>query len=56
MGIRPFFYHFPKTTTERFAATGTISGKLEVSIGRKTSKLQLTVFVKTGKLQLYTLG
>jgi hypothetical protein len=54
--IRPFFYHFIKTTTERFATTGPFSGKLELSIVRKTGKLQLTTFAKTGKLQLYIWG
>jgi hypothetical protein len=56
MGIRPFFYHFPKTTTERFAATGPLSGKLDLSIVRKTGKLQLTILPKTGKLQLHIWG
>ena len=53
MRIRFLFYYFPQTTTERYATTGTYSGKLELSTGRKTGKLQLTDFAKTGKLQLH---
>jgi hypothetical protein len=56
MDIRPFFYRFPKMTTERFAAIGLFSGRLDLSSVRKTGKLQLTILPKTGKLQLSIWG
>jgi hypothetical protein len=51
--IRFSFYHFPKITTEGFAAIVPFSGELELSGVRKTSKLGLSIFPKTGKLQLH---
>jgi hypothetical protein len=51
--IRSSFYQIAKMTTERFAAIGPFSGKLELSGVRKTGKLELFTFPKTGELQLH---